>query len=114
MDAQRKHQIEAFVRGLDQFELRALYHELSLRMREVHRIEDWQALQAFRVLDRVAFHHGGQHIEGTVVRVNQRTVSVVTADNRRWTVSPQYLRKLEPSAAAAAEVVRAAVKPKSR
>ncbi len=53
----------------------------------------------FRLMDRVYFHHGGEHITGTVVRINQRTLSVLTDTGRRWTVAHKLLRHEEDSPA---------------
>lgn len=45
----------------------------------------------FRLMDRVSFHHNSEHISGTVVRINQRTLSILTDTGRRWTVAPEFL-----------------------
>lgn len=59
----------------------------------IQKAKELIALNEFYVLDRVFFHHGSEHIEGTVSRINRRTVSVIADDHRRWTVSPQSLKK---------------------
>ena len=44
--------------------------------------------------DRVFFEHKGQRIEGIVLRINRRTISVQTG-LQLWRVSPQLLTKIE-------------------
>jgi hypothetical protein len=34
-------------------------------------------------------------IRGTLVRYNKKSVTIVTDDGQRWTVSPGFLRKIE-------------------
>ena len=97
MNSQRQLQIQQFVQSLSDDELHILYHQLNDRMRLARRARELYALQDFRLLDRVTFEHAGRRVEGTVIRINQRTVSVMSIDSVRWTVSPQFLRKLEPN-----------------
>lgn len=94
ISTQRQQKINTFVQGLDEDELHALYHQLAARMRLVHRAKELYAMKDFQVLDRVVFHHASQRIEGTVLRINQRTISVVADDGVNWKISPQLLKKL--------------------
>lgn len=47
-----------------------------------------------RVMDCVGFNHDGQEIFGIVIRLNQKTVSLITKDQHRWRVSYGVLFKV--------------------
>lgn len=94
INEQRQQQIQLFIRSLSNDELTWVYHQTGDKLRFIQRANELCALQDFQMLDRVFFHHNYEHIEGVVVRVNQRTLSVVTDQGRRWTVAPQYLKKV--------------------
>lgn len=98
MNSQRQLQIQQFVQSLSDEELHALYHQLGDRMHLARRARELYALKDFHVLDRVSFEHAGRRVEGTVIRINQRTISVMSTGGIRWKVSPQLLRKLESNA----------------
>lgn len=44
-----------------------------------------------RIGDWVGFNHDGKEIIGCIERLNHKTVSLVTADKRRWRVSYRFL-----------------------
>jgi hypothetical protein len=46
-------------------------------------------LQSFDVGDQVSFKHEGKTITGTVIRVNQKSLSVKTKEGTRWYVDPR-------------------------
>jgi hypothetical protein len=50
-----------------------------------------QALR-FNLLDTVEFTYQGKTVRGTVTKVNQKTIKVLAADKKRWSVSPNLLR----------------------
>lgn len=91
MDEHRRVELQQFVNDLSEVELRLLYEQLGERYRMQRKAEEMRAMSQFRVTDRVFFHHNGEHIRGIVIRVNQRTLSVLTDLGRRWTVAPEYL-----------------------
>lgn len=47
-----------------------------------------------KVGDLVGFNHDGTPIAGIIIRLNQRTVSLLTLDNRRWRVGYNCLYKV--------------------
>lgn len=97
MDEHRQLEIQRFIDGLQDSELRLLHVQLGERYRLIRRAQEMQALREFRLMDRVFFHHASEHITGTVIRINQRTLSVLTDTGRRWTVAPEFLHHEEVS-----------------
>lgn len=70
-------------------ELREAQNALNVRFRELQR----RAAVSFRVGDAVKFQSKtGRTISGTVTKVNQKTVSVKTADSN-WKVSASLLQR---------------------
>lgn len=52
----------------------------------------------FRIGDRVSFQPEGRApVIGMLTRYNKKTITVITDDGRRWNVSPNFLRKADPS-----------------
>ena len=51
-------------------------------------------MSQFHVLDRVSFVHNGKPYEGTVTRLNQKTISIMLDDGTRWNVAPSLLTQI--------------------
>jgi len=66
---------------------------------EIHETQTNGSLTAnnLRVGDCVAFNKDGQTIAGMIKRINLKTVSLVTRDNRRWRVAYSYLHRVHES-----------------
>ena len=56
-----------------------------------------KALRAFEVGERVYFNspEGNRH-EGTILRVNQKTLTIRTDRHGKWRVAPGFVKKLKP------------------
>ena len=71
----------------------------DLNQRVVRRIEYLQSLKTrahldrFEAGDRVSFPSEGRQIEGVVIRVNRKTLSIKTKDTY-WRIHPRFLTKL--------------------
>lgn len=71
----------------------------ELNKRIIHRVQYLQslktraALDKFELGDRVTFQSDGRTIEGVVIRVNQKTLSVKTKESR-WNISPRCVTKV--------------------
>lgn len=87
--------IRQLVDCLNEDELHSLYRAVGDRLRLFHRTKALFAMRDFQILDKVYFIHHGERKEGTVTRLNQRTISVVFKDGAHWNVSPELLRKIE-------------------
>lgn len=75
---------------------------LNLNKKIIHRLNYLRSLKTrsqldkFEVGDKVCFQNEGRSVEGIVIRVNQKTVSVKTKESR-WNIHPSFLRKVEVS-----------------
>jgi len=74
---------------------------IDLNRRIVERLKFLAQMRAhasmldFSVGDRVSFQPAGRPTQfGILTRYNKKTVTVITEDGLRWTVSPQLLRKV--------------------
>lgn len=52
-----------------------------------------QKISQFKRGDTVSFIEEGQKEEGLIIRINQETVSVITANYKKWRVLPNFLTK---------------------
>lgn len=82
--------------GLTLEELYALNRIVVHRIKLFQKAGKFVALSKFAVGEIVSFFsNGGELITGQVIRLNQKTVTIATDDNRQWNVSPELLRKVE-------------------
>jgi hypothetical protein len=83
---------------LTEAELIDLNHRIVQRLRLIRQVHAHQAMLEFRIGDRVTFEtQEGTPVFGILTRYNQKSVSVITDDGHRWTVSPRFLRRVESS-----------------
>ena len=88
---------------LSEPELIDLNQRIVERLRFLSQMRAHRAMLDFRIGDRVTFQTDRlQTIQGIITRYNKKTVSVITDDGRRWTVSPGLLHPA-PAAGAHAE-----------
>jgi hypothetical protein len=74
-------------------ELLTLNKRIIERLQYLSRMKTRSALDRFEVGDLVGFQSEGRMIEGLVIRVNQKSLSVKTKDSH-WTIHPQFVTKL--------------------
>jgi hypothetical protein len=79
---------------LDEDQLHALYHVVAQRLQLAQKAHALAAMSQFHVLDRVSFVHNGKQYEGTVTRLNQKTISLMLDDGTRWNVAPSLLTQI--------------------
>jgi hypothetical protein len=94
MDRQLPKQLLRLVETLDEDQLHALYHVVAQRLQLAQKAHALAAMSQFQVLDRVSFVHNGKSYEGTVTRLNQKTISITLDDGTRWNVAPSLLTKV--------------------
>ena len=82
------------VDSLDEDQLQALYQVVVQRLQLAQKAHALAAMSQFHVLDRVLFVHNGKQYEGTVTRLNQKTISIMVDDGTRWNVAPSLLTKV--------------------
>ena len=94
MNRQLPKQLLRMVDMLDEAQLHALYHVVAQRLQLAQKAHALAAMSQFHVLDRVRFVHNGKQHEGTVTRLNQKTISIMLDDGARWNVAPSLLTKI--------------------
>jgi hypothetical protein len=92
---------------LDADQLHALYHVVAQRLQLAQKARALAAMSQFHVLDRVSFVHNGRQYEGTVTRLNQKTISIMLDDGTRWNVGPSLLTKVADRKETALQLLRA-------
>lgn len=76
-------------------ELIELNRRIVERIRFLRNGRCQETMAAFNVGDRVTFHPpDGSQVAGTVLRLNTKSVTVVTADGIQWRVGPTLLTKM--------------------
>lgn len=83
------------VNHLNEDELHVLHHVIAQRIRFFQTARAMYAMKNFNILDRVSFSHNGRYIEGTITRLNQKTITVTLDDGNHWNVSPGLLVKVK-------------------
>jgi len=87
-------QIRQLVESLGEDQLHELLHLVSDRLRLFHKARALYAMKDFQVFDRVYFDYRGERKEGTVTRLNQKTISVRLINGESWKVAPDFLIKI--------------------
>ena len=78
--------------GLSYDELLDLNDRIIARLKHLDAADTIDAMMKLTLGSKVCFDSGKHGIQvGTLIKFNQKTVSVLTEDGRRWKVSPQYL-----------------------
>jgi biotin-(acetyl-CoA carboxylase) ligase len=92
---------------LTESELIHLNEKIIQRLRMIRQMRAHVQMLDFHIGERVWFQTDRDEIvRGMVVKYNKKSVTVVTDDGHRWTVSPGFLRKnTAPSAEGTANVV---------
>ena len=86
--------IDIDLTNFSEHELLELNHLIVARVRALHQAQTYQQLATFNLGERVWFQSDdGRRIEGVVVNVNKKTVTIHSDDHHHWRVSPGYLRK---------------------
>jgi hypothetical protein len=71
-----------------------LNREICKRIRELHRKKLYQELGNFEVGEKVLFKHEGDTISGTIIRINQKSLSIET-EKGLWYVDPRFVTKFD-------------------
>jgi hypothetical protein len=76
-------------------ELIDLNRKIVARVKHLQQAKSYKALAKFNLGDRVKFStDDGRTIEGDIIRLNKKTVSLMTDDHRQWNVAPALLSKV--------------------
>lgn len=74
-------------------ELVEIHRKICKRIRELNRSKVSEELKNFEIGDEIRFKHEGTIITGTVIRVNQKSLSVRT-NRGNWYVDPRNATKI--------------------
>ena len=78
---------------LTEAELIDLNHRIVERLRFMQHARAHATMLRFSIGDRVTFEPDMRgSLTGIIIRYNKKSVSVLTDDGQRWTVSPGFLR----------------------
>jgi len=90
--ADRISAVEA-IKRLDEEDLLFLNRLIVERLKLISQVRATGLMAGFTQGDRVGFQTAdGRALEGIVLRLNKKTVSVATDDGHRWNVAPGLLR----------------------
>jgi hypothetical protein len=79
---------------LTEAELVDLNRRIVERLRMLHQMHAHVRMLEFAIGERVSFQADPRGVvEGTLVRYNKKSVTVVTDNGEKWTVSPGFLRR---------------------
>lgn len=88
-------QFSQIVAKFDEHQLHIAHGIIAQRLSLVHKARALYAMSAFQVLDRVSFTHHATYYHGTVMKLNQKTITVRLDNGQQWNVSPSLLAKVE-------------------
>lgn len=81
---------------LSREELVALNHRIVERLKMLDTLDAHQSMMAFHPGARVTFaSHSGERLTGTLLKFNQKTVTVITDNGQRWNIAPQLLSPIK-------------------
>ena len=89
--AERAQRIEDFIASLGRDELVYLQGVIVNRLKKLSQAEAKAILSTLNPGDSVFFNAGEQRLNGRVVQLNRKTVTVACADGRIWRVSAQLI-----------------------
>ncbi len=79
---------------MNEEQLRALNCKVIERLKLISRVKSAVSMKDFNLMDRVYFNDKGKRVVGTIIRLNQKSVSVKTDDGHDWLISPCMLTKI--------------------
>lgn len=84
-----KYDIEELSKS-ELIELKGLVVE---KLKMMHEVELLEASRNFHFCDYVCFEHNGKKHSGVVIRINKKTITIISAEERKFKVSPTLLKK---------------------
>ncbi len=94
MDSRDTSRIEEFIKGLGQEELLYLNRLIVERLKLLSQARSTVAMARFNIGEMVRFDAGdGRTITGRIIRLNKKTISILTHDHQRWNVAPVFLER---------------------
>ncbi len=85
-------------------ELLELNRRVVRRVKYLYGLKTRAHLDRFEAGDKVSFQSDGRMVEGLVVRVNSKTLSIRTKDSH-WNIHPRFVTKLPAAGAEIPQVI---------
>lgn len=85
--------VDNFMEGLSIEELCFINKIVVDRIKYLQKATALIDMAKFRVGETVSFNNGSDFITGKIMKLNQKTISVMTDNNERWNVAPRLLIK---------------------
>lgn len=77
-------------------ELMELNHKIVERLKFLDTMHAHEEMMQFSPGDKVSFQPSGRERQiGTLVKLNKKTVTVITESGQKWNISPQVLSKVK-------------------
>ena len=88
--------IEEFIKDLSEQELSYLNRLIVERLKLMSQAKSTREMVKFNIGELVEFESAdGDTISGRIIKLNKKTVSILTSGNHQWNVSPVFLRSAE-------------------
>lgn len=86
-------EINRIIPELSENQLILLNQKIIERLKLLSKARQLNEISKYSVGDKISFEHSGSVVTGKIIRLNQKTVSILTDDNHRWNVSPALISK---------------------
>ncbi len=95
LNPERITKIEEFIKTLSKQELIALNKLVVERVKLIQQLEATNQMSHFNLGDWVKFNdQRGNILKGRIIKMNKKTVSIITDDNFQWNVHPSLLQEV--------------------
>jgi len=88
-------EVKNLLDSLNEAELIFLNNQIADRINLIRKNKKARVLSTFEIGDDVKFSHNNITLFGTIKRLNQKTATIKTEDNREWRCSPELLERIE-------------------
>jgi hypothetical protein len=94
MDETLPAQVEAILNRLNKDQLILLNKVIVERLKLMDAANALKELSKFSVGDEVAFSYYGEEVKGKIIKLNRKTVSILSDKNNRYNVSPSLINRV--------------------
>ena len=96
MNRGNTERIEEFIKDLSEEELVYLNRLIVERLKLISQAKSTFEMAKFNIGELVQFEdNDGKTISGRVIKLNKKTISILTDERQRWNVAPVLLRSVE-------------------
>ena len=96
MKREDARKIEEFIKSLNEDDLRYMNRLIIERLKLLHQQSSTTQMQRFNIGEKVRFTDPSGTVKtGTIIRLNKKTVSLVTTGGEQWNVAPGLLKHEE-------------------